>query len=127
MQTTPTQYQAAIAACQSCANICNMCSDEMIGMESHHNSDLMARCIRLCRECADICSLSVNWMSRPSLLSKSICRVCAEVCNACAEACEQHASHHKLCGPCAEECRRCVAVCLEMAGPQPQYRDQHAA
>jgi hypothetical protein len=129
-QMTPEHYKAAISACQSCVTICNTCSDEMIGMESHDNQELMARCIRLCRECADICSLSVSWMSRSSLLSKHICRVCAEVCNACAEACEQHAPHHKLCGPCAEECRRCTAVCLEMAGAaQPRDRDerQHAA
>ena len=122
MLTTPTEYQAAISACQSCANICNTCSDEMIGMESHANQELMARCIRLCRECADICSLSANWISRSSPMSNHIGRFCAEVCNACAEACEQHAPHHKLCGPCAEECRRCVGVCLEMAGAaQPQY------
>ena len=122
MQTTPDQYKAAISVCQSCVNICNTCSDDMIGMESYDNQELMARCIRLCRECADICSLAVSWMSRSSLLSKQICRLCAEVCNACAEACEQHAPHHKLCGPCAEECRRCTAVCMEMAGAaRPQY------
>ena len=130
MQTIPTQYQAAISACQRCANICNTCSDEMIGMESHVNRELMVRCIRLCRECADLCSLAANWMSRSALLSKHLCRLCAEVCNACAEACEQHAPHHRLCGPCAEECRRCIAVCLEMAGetqsPSGAGR-QHAA
>ena len=87
-QTAPEQYKAAISACQSCANICNRCSDEMIGMKSHDNQELMARCIRLCRECADICSLSVHCMSRSSWLSNDICRLCAEVCNACAEACE---------------------------------------
>jgi hypothetical protein len=115
-RTTTTQYKdnAAISACLSCAVACNMCSDNMIGMESHDNRELMARCIRLCRECADICSLSASWMSRASLLSNHICRVCVEVCNACAEACEQHAPHHELCGPCAAECRRCAAVCLEM-------------
>ena len=122
MLTTPTQYQAAISACESCLTICNTCSDDMIGRESHDHHELMARCIRLCRDCADICSVAANWMSRSSLLSTHICRLCAEVCNACAEACEQHAPHHELCGPCAEECRRCVSVCLEMAGvAQPQY------
>lgn len=130
MLSTPREYQATISACQSCVTMCNTCSDDMIGMESHDNWELMARCIRLCRECADICSLSANWMSRSSPLSKHIGRFCAEVCNACAEACEQHAPHHKLCGHCAAECRRCAAVCTEMAGvAQPQSRDerQHAA
>ena len=130
MQTIPTQYITAISACQSCVIMCNTCSNDIIGMESHDNRELMARCIRLCRDCADICSLAANWMSRSSPLSIHIGQFCAEVCNACAEACEQHAPHHKLCGPCAEECRRCVAVCLEMAGaaqPQSQDRRQHAA
>ena len=129
-KTKTEQNKAAIATCQSCANICNRCSDDMIGMESHDNRELMARCVRLCRDCADVCSLSANWMSRSSILSNKICRVCAEVCTVCAEACEEHAPHHALCGPCAAECRKCVAVCLEMAGAaQSQSRGgrQHAA
>jgi Domain of Unknown Function (DUF326) len=113
--TTIEQYKAASATCQSCADICNMCSDDMIGMESHGNRELMARCIRLCRECADICSLSANWLSRLSLLSDQACSLCAEVCDACAEACEQHAPHHKLCGLCAVDCRKCAEVCRDMA------------
>jgi hypothetical protein len=130
MQTIPTQHQAAISACQTCANICDACSDEMMGAESPYYRELRARCIRLCRECADICSLSVHWMSRSSWLSNDICRLCAEVCNACAEACEQHAPHYRLCGPCAAECRRCATVCMEMVGAgQSSSRDgrQHAA
>lgn len=115
-RTMTDQYKNCIAACQACAVICNTCSDDMIGMDGHGGHELMARCIRLCRECADICSLSVNWMSRLSPLSESLCRLCADVCDACAEACEQHAPHHELCGPCAEECRRCASVCREMAG-----------
>lgn len=117
--TSTKPYEDAISACQTCANICNACSDDMIGMESHDNRELMARCIRLCRECADICSLSASWMSRSSLLSGQICQWCAEVCNTCAEACEQHAPHHELCRLCSAVCRKCVAVCQEVAEAVP--------
>jgi hypothetical protein len=111
------QLESCIAACWSCAKICNTCSDDMIGMEGPgHNMELVARCIRLCRECADICTLAAQWMSRLSPLSEDVCRFCAEVCEVCAEACEQHAPHHALCGPCAEECRRCANLCRDMAG-----------
>jgi len=108
------QYRNCIAACHDCAQICSLCSDDMIGMQ--HHSDLMEKCTRLCRECADICSLAAQWMSRRSPLSERICALCAEVCDLCAETCEQHAPEHALCGPCAKECRRCAEACREMAG-----------
>jgi hypothetical protein len=110
-------YENCIAACWSCARICNTCSDDMIGMDPQgHDMDLMARCTRLCRECADVCSLSAQWMSRLSPLTEEMCRFCARVCDECAELCERHAAHHALCGPCGEECRRCASMCREMAG-----------
>jgi hypothetical protein len=111
------QMKECIAACWSCAQICNQCGDDMIGMEPHgHSMELMARCIRLCRECADICTLSAQWMSRLSRFSENLCRLCADICDVCAEVCEEHAPHHELCGPCAKECRRCARLCREMAG-----------
>lgn len=111
------QQQDCIAACWSCARICNTCSDDMIGMHGGgHDQALMARCTRLCRDCADICALAAAWMSRGSQFMEALCRFCADLCDACAEVCEQHAPHHALCGPCAEECRRCANLCREMAG-----------
>jgi hypothetical protein len=112
-------YQECIDACFSCAEICNMCGDDMIGMEPHGKKDvqaLMARCIKLCRDCADICVLSAEWMSRRSSLAGKLCRVCAEVCDTCAETCEAHAPHHPMCGDCAKECRRCAGLCRSMEG-----------
>ena len=109
-------YKDCIAACWSCAQICNECSDDMVGMDPKgHDNGLMARCIRMCRECADICALSAQWMSRLSPLSEEMCRFCAQICNVCAEVCDKHAKHHPLCGRCAEECRRCAAACRDMA------------
>jgi hypothetical protein len=108
------QQQDCIAACWSCAAICNTCSDDMIQMGNNHNTELMALCTRMCRECADICSLSAQWMSRLSPLAEQICAFCTEICDACAETCERHASHHALCADCAKECRRCVSLCREM-------------
>lgn len=105
------QMKDTIASLWSCAQICNMCSDDMIGMEPHGDTQLMERCIRLCRECADICVTTAQWLSRVSPLSDRIAQFCAEVCDRCAEACEQHAPHHALCGPCAQECRRCAERC----------------
>jgi hypothetical protein len=108
------QYQDCIAACWSCATICNTCSDDMIHMENNKTEELMALCIRMCRECADMCALSAQWMSRLSPLTDQICAFCAEICDACAETCERHASHHSLCADCAQECRRCASLCREM-------------
>src|ERR1043166_2248631 len=111
------QYRDCIAACGSCASICNTCSDDMIRMEPQgHDMELMALCIRLCRECADICSLSAQWMSRLSPLAEDLCVFCADVCDRCADTCERQASHHPLCAECAQECRRCASLCRDMAG-----------
>lgn len=116
---TDHHYQDCIDACFSCAEICNACSDDMIGMEGHGKRDvetLMARCIRLCRDCADICLLSAALMSRNSPYAEQFCGLCAEICDSCAEACEAHAPHHPMCGDCAKECRRCADLCREMEG-----------
>lgn len=113
-QTLTQQYKECITACFGCAEMCNLCGDDMIGMP--HHSELMERCIRLCRECADICALAAQWMSRRSPLSERICALCADICELCAQTCEQHQAHHALCGPCAKECRRCMELCREMAG-----------
>lgn len=109
------QNQRCIDACFTCAQMCEACADDMIGMK-HHEDALMARCIRLCRDCTDICVLSARWLSRNSDQFQSICQFCAELCEQCAEVCERHVSHHALCGPCAEQCRHCAEVCREMAG-----------
>lgn len=103
----------------ACAHICNNCSDEMIGMHDHggqKDHETMAKCIRLCRECAEICLVTAQWVSRASVWSEQITRLCADVCDQCAEACERHAPQHALCGPCAEECRRCASTCRALAG-----------
>jgi uncharacterized protein DUF326 len=116
-RTLTQELKDCIAACLACAQICNECADDMIGMEGHptgSQGDLMTRCIRLCRECADVCFLAAAWMSRLSPLSERLCRLCAEVCDLCAEACEQHAPQHELCGRCARECRRCADACRRM-------------
>lgn len=116
---TPTQpMQQCIAACLACAQICDRCADDMIGMigtDSGHDKRLQLLCIRLCQDCADVCALSARWMSRLSSSAESLCRVCAEICDRCAEVCEQHAPHHPLCRTCAEECRRCAGLCRDMA------------
>jgi len=114
-RTLTQEWKDCIAACFRCAQICEECSDDMIGMEHQHESQLMEQCIRLCRECGDICVLAAQWMSRVSPLAERLCAFCAEVCERCAQVCEQHAPHHALCGPCAEECRRCADMCRRMS------------
>lgn len=113
-RTLNKQMRDCIEECFRCAQICEECSDHMIGMEHSDNMQMMAFCIRLCRECADICAMAGQWMSRLSPLAEKLCALCAEVCVQCAEACEQHKAHHTLCGPCAEECRRCAKACRQM-------------
>lgn len=114
-RTMTQEMKDCMAACISCAHICNRCSDDMIGMEAHHDAKLLSRCIRLCRDCAEICVLAAQWIGRMSLLSTQLCRLCAEVCDACAEECEKHAPHHAMCGPCAQVCRRCAELCRQMS------------
>jgi hypothetical protein len=115
-QTLTHEWKHCIEVCFRCAEICNECSDGMIGMEHEGDTKLMERCIRLCRECADICTMTAQWMSRVSPLALKLCNFCVEICEECAKACEQHAPEHALCGPCAEECRRCAEICLRMSG-----------
>jgi hypothetical protein len=112
---TPSM-QRCIEACFSCASICDRCSDDMIGMDTDKDNELMLACIRLCQDCADICMLSARWMSRMSSSAEMLCRLCADICERCAETCERHAPQHALCGECAAECRRCAGLCRQMAG-----------
>lgn len=115
-RTLDQEWKECITACFRCAQICEECSDDMIGMEHKGDMPLMERCIRLCRECADVCAMAARWMSRVSPLADRLCAFCAEVCETCAKACEEHAPHHALCGPCAQECRRCAEMCRRMSG-----------
>jgi len=107
-------YRECIAACFACAQTCETCGDDMIGMDHRGDQTLMAQCIRLCRECADICVLAGQWMSRGSAMADRLCGLCADICDTCAKICEAHAPHHALCGPCATECRRCAELCRRM-------------
>jgi hypothetical protein len=115
-RTLIPEWNDCIAACVRCAQICDECGDDMIGMEHKADMQLMERCIRLCRECADICTMAGRWMSRVSPVAHKLCALCADICDQCAEVCEQHAPHHALCGPCAQECRRCADMCRQMSG-----------
>lgn len=114
--TLTQEWKDCIAACARCTQICEECSDDMIGMAHTSDTQLMERCLRLCRDCADICAMAGRWMSRVSPLAQQLCVLCAKVCDQCAEVCEQHAPHHALCGPCAQECRRCAEMCRRMSG-----------
>ena len=109
------EWKECIAECFRCAQTCEECGDDMIGMDHTGDRQLMEQCIRLCRECADISAMAGRWMSRLSPLSDRLCRWCAEISDACAEVCEQHAPHHAACGPCAQECRRCADRCRRMS------------
>ena len=107
--TVDSTDEARIAVCFSCAQMCNTCSDDMIGME-HHKGDmeLMERCIRLCRECADICVLAGQWMNRVSavraivpVLRRSLRSLCRGVRTACTPSCfvpAMRAGMPALCG-----------------------------
>lgn len=116
MKTLSPQQQHCLDACFSCAQICEACANDMIGMTHHDHDDLMTRCIRLCRDCADMCIVAAKFISRSSQRAESLCRLCAEICDQCAALCERHAPQHPMCGPCAEECRRCADLCREMVG-----------
>jgi hypothetical protein len=114
-QSPNAHMQHCLDACAACAQICDRCADDMIGMEGGGHKELQDLCIRLCLDCADLCALSTRWMARFSPSTEVLCRTCAEICDRCASTCEQHASHHPLCGDCAVECRRCAAACRDMA------------
>ncbi len=77
------KQRQCVAACTSCAQICETCSDDMIGMGNHDDHDLMVQCIRLCRDCADICMLTAQWLCRVSSWSEELCQFCADVCEQC--------------------------------------------
>ena len=110
-RTLSPEWKNCIDVCFRCAEICETCSDDMIGMPAHGDTLLMERCIRLCRECADMCMMAAQWMSRVSPLSERLCRLCAEIGDLCATACEENAPQHALCGPCAVQCRQCAELC----------------
>jgi len=121
--TQTKRYQECITACFACAQTCETCSDDMIGMDHHGDQKLMAKCIRLCRECADICVLAGRWMSQGSAMSDRLCGLCADICDSYAEVCEQHAPHHALCG--MSSLRRTVSKNDTCGGLAVEARSHH--
>jgi hypothetical protein len=117
-RTLSQEWKNCIAVCFRCVEICETCSDDMIGMPAHGDTQLTERCISLCLECADISVMAAQWMSRMSPLSERLCRLCAEACDICAAACKEHAPRHALCGPCAEQCRQCAELCRAISATE---------
>jgi Domain of Unknown Function (DUF326) len=55
--TQTKHYQECIAACFACAQTCETCSDDMIGMDHHGDQKLMAHVFG----CAASARISVCW------------------------------------------------------------------
>jgi len=110
--TLSQETKDCIAECFRCVQICEECSDDMIGMDHSGDSQMMADCIRLCRECADICALAGQWMSRSSSLTNKVCGLCDDVCDQCADLCEKH----RPIMPCADRALRNVGAVRKAVG-----------
>ncbi|HET8721788.1 MAG TPA: hypothetical protein VFM24_07150, partial [Nitrospira sp.] len=63
-QSPNAHMQHCLDACAACAQICDRCADDMIGMEGGGHKELQDLCIRLCFDCADLCALAIRWMAR---------------------------------------------------------------
>ena len=105
-----TTYAPSIAACYSCAAICDRCA---IACFARDDPLTMARCIGLVMDCAQLCRSAAMMMSRGSEFVDAVCEACAEVCAACASECAGHDVKH--CHLCAEACARCARMCRAVA------------
>jgi hypothetical protein len=92
---------------QDCAAVC----EQMTAM-LHKSQDVHARGVQLqmLRDCADICHVMVRYLSRESVLAKSLAQYCAYVCEYCASTCLQFPDHESqrgghICLGCAKECK----------------------
>ena len=105
------QFQAAIDACNDCADACDLCVASCL---QESDVGMMARCISLDIDCAQICRMTAGFLARQSELLDILCETCAEICEACGDECERHESQH--CKDCADACRRCAEECRNLSG-----------
>lgn len=105
------RMKSCIDACNSCAEACDHCAAACL---KEKDVRMLARCISLDIDCAGVCRLAVNYLSRESECTSTICEACADVCDACAQECAKH-SKMEHCRTCAEACRRCAQECRRVA------------
>src|SRR5271157_1621685 len=104
------KYQTCIDTCMNCAETCEACATDCT---KDSNIKMLAKCLFVLRDCADICTMSSRFMSRTSMYSKNMCRVCADICDACAAEGDKHKSMES-CKVCADACRMCASECRKM-------------
>jgi hypothetical protein len=110
MDSSITQFQTCIDACNKCMQTCEECLSSCL-KEPHVQARI--HCINILRDCADICAMASKWMSRGSMHAEQICQLCATICDDCATDCAKFQDAH--CKACAEQCRKCADACRKMA------------
>lgn len=102
------KYAGLIATLAECAAACNRCAMLCIEGRDAHN---MSACIQLEIDCAQMCQLTASFLSRNSVHTVHLVKVCAEICSACAVECAKH-SNQEHCKICEELCKQCADMCL---------------
>ncbi|OXI78184.1 four-helix bundle copper-binding protein [Burkholderia sp. AU33423] len=104
------QYDNCMAACDACAHACDACTAACL---AERDAQALADCIALDIECAQLCRFASGAMARRSVLTPSICALCAQACDLCAAECLRHAHDH--CRRGALACEACAAMCRAVA------------
>lgn len=102
--------QAAIAACNLCADACEQCAAQCLRQADVSS---LAACIRLDLDCAAVCRCTASLLARESTFFITQCLLCANVCVACSLECLQFVTEH--CRDCADACSHCADACRRAA------------
>lgn len=101
--------QYFIEACLKCVFECERCASECVAQ-----SDATSRqkCIQLCLDLAQLCLLTIQFTTRGSANTKTLCTLCSQVSDSCAVECNRYGDKH--CIRCAEVCQEFAEECRKM-------------
>lgn len=107
-------YEAAIAACQACAQACMDGSRLLLAMP-----DAPTALIECLIRCASTCAQTEEALERGDT---SLCGQCCWTCQASADTCLPHGADLAL---CVDTCRACASACQALCPTDPSYMENN--
>ncbi|MGE5196836.1 MAG: four-helix bundle copper-binding protein [Anaerolineae bacterium] len=102
-----TNYEEMIHGCSDCISACKS-SMRDAWMKAPLSKE-EKECARMWNDCATICEASIHLLSRGSMYSENILKLCEQICGDCSKECSKHNS--TSCKKVANACKKCMELC----------------
>ena len=103
-------YASGVAACESCARMCQDCISRLSGAAL---SGPLEHAAELCESARRICAIAAEEMRLNSGFLTQVCALSAVICRACADECRQQEGEGWQ--ACADACWRAAQECHSVA------------